>query len=111
MHALTTMANKWGIPSDVEAFVLERDKTCVYCNVSFDNSIRKLKPSWEHIVNDIRINGPDNIALCCVSCNASKGAKELEVWMNSNYCLRKNINIETVADVIKKALQNKPYLL
>jgi len=62
---------------EVENFVLSRDKSCVYCGVPFvkgDNS-RKTKQSWEHIVNDIRINGADNIALCCMSCNASKGAK------------------------------------
>lgn len=104
------MANKWGIPADVESLVLERDKVCVYCGVEFDNTVRKLKPSWEHIVNDIRINGPDNIALCCVSCNASKGAKELDSWLTSSYCEKKGISSGTVADVVKAALIKKPTL-
>ncbi len=76
------MANRWGIPKDVEEYVKERDKQCVYCGIDFneDGTSRKQKSSWEHIVNDIRINGIDNISLCCMSCNASKGAKVLEDW-------------------------------
>ncbi len=104
------MANKWGIPKDVETYVLQRDKSCVYCGVEFDNSIRKFKQSWEHIVNDIRVNGVNNIALCCVSCNASKGAKDLEDWLESSYCKKKNITSESVAEVVKSALDKKPTL-
>ncbi len=102
------MANKWGIPSDVEIFVKKRDKSCVYCGVEFleSNDSRKSKPSWEHIVNDIRINGKDNIALCCISCNASKGAKLIEDWLQSEYCIRKKITIDSVATVVKEAIAN-----
>ncbi len=106
------MANKWGIPIEVENLVLSRDKSCVYCGVIFtknDNS-RKTKQSWEHIVNDIRINGADNIALCCMSCNASKGAKSLEIWLESKYCKDKGITKDTVALVVRKAIENKPKL-
>jgi CTP:phosphocholine cytidylyltransferase-like protein len=100
------MANKWGIPNDVEIFVKARDKSCVYCGVKFieTNESRKTKPSWEHIVNDIRINGNNNIALCCISCNASKGAKLLEDWLQSEYCKRKKITVDTIAIVVKQAL-------
>jgi hypothetical protein len=106
------MANKWGIPADVEQHVLNRDKCCVYCGIEFKPNIteRKFKQSWEHIVNDIRINGSDNIALCCVSCNASKGAKELEDWLNSKYCITKNITPQSVSQVVKDALIKKPSL-
>ena len=106
------MANKWGIPIEVENLVLSRDKSCVYCGVIFnknDNS-RKTKQSWEHIVNDIRINGADNIALCCMSCNASKGAKLLEIWLESKYCKDKGITKDTVALIVKEAIENKPKL-
>lgn len=61
-------------------------------------------PTWEHIINDARIVNIDNIALCCCSCNASKGAKALATWINSNYCKKKKITIQTVADVVKRAL-------
>lgn len=106
------MANRWGIPKEVEDFVLKRDKSCVYCGVNFnhENQTRKSKPSWEHIVNDIRINGPNNIALCCMSCNASKGAKLLEEWLASDYCARKSISKNSVAEVVKQAIINTPRL-
>lgn len=106
------MANRWGIPKQVEEFVKKRDTKCVYCGVVFstENNSRKDKPSWEHIVNDIRINGIDNIALCCMSCNASKGSKLLEYWLESDYCKKKEINADSIADVVKMALQNPPQL-
>jgi len=102
------MANSWGIPSDVEKLVIARDKKCVYCGVDFSiiHESRKTKPTWENIINDIRINGVENIALCCCSCNASKGAKQLEAWLNSKYCISKGITIYTVALVVKQNLEN-----
>lgn len=61
------MANRWGIPKEVEEYVKQRDTHCVYCGVSFQNvSIRKHKPTWEHIANCIRVNGIKNIALSCM---------------------------------------------
>ncbi len=98
------MSNRWNIPPEVEKAVLERDKACVYCGVKFSDKSRKTKASWEHIVNDIRLNGADNIALCCVSCNASKGAKELKDWLKSDYCKKKEIRSESVAQVVKTHL-------
>lgn len=100
------MANRWGIPREIEELVKKRDLSCVYCGVSFNNNADsyKTKPTWEHIINDIRLNGPENIALCCVSCNASKGSKELRVWLLSKYCLKKGITKESVSLVVAKQL-------
>lgn len=101
------MANRWGIPKNVEVFVKERDKCCVYCGISFANSVatHKTRPTWEHIINDAKINGADNIALCCGSCNASKGAKLLIDWLNGKYCMTKGITKEKVANVVKDYLE------
>lgn len=98
------MSNRWGIPKFVEDIVRDRDKNCVYCGVSFEGFSISIKdrPSWEHIINDIRINGPENIALCCRSCNASKGAKELTEWLKSNYCLSKGISMESVSEIVRE---------
>lgn len=106
------MANKWGIPKETEEYVIKRDLSCVYCGVNFsiEHKSRKTKPTWEHIVNDIRINSIDNISLCCTSCNASKGAKLLEDWLKSTYCKSKGISKETVAEVIKNAINKPPKL-
>ncbi|MCB0526363.1 MAG: hypothetical protein R3A50_15825 [Saprospiraceae bacterium] len=104
------MANRWGIPKGVEEVVRKRDTKCVYCRVVFSsvNKSWKDKPSWEHIVNDIRINGSDNIALCCISCNASKGSKLLEDWLDSDYCKNKEISVDSVDEIVKMALKNPP---
>lgn len=104
------MANRWGIPKDVEEFVTQRDINCVYCGQAFleKPASRRQKPSWEHIVNDVRINGIDNISLCCMSCNASKGAKLLEDWLKSDYCKRNKITEYSVAQVVKDAIRDPP---
>lgn len=90
----------------MEVLVKERDKNCVYCRIQFgtDQNNRKSKPSWEHILNDIRLNDEKNIALCCISCNASKGSKTLEKWFESNYCKKKGISQKTVAKVVQDFL-------
>jgi len=95
------MANSWGIPKDIETLVLERDQSCVYCGCTFTNE-RAKKKSWEHIINDIRITTIDNIAICCVGCNASKGSKDLVTWLHSENARKRGITLETIADVIRK---------
>lgn len=103
------MANKWGIPKEVEEAVLKRDLFCVYCGVDFsiNHQSRKTKPSWEHIINDIHLSSINNIALCCTSCNASKGAKLLKEWLEGAYCKNNGITKESVAMVVQNSLINK----
>jgi hypothetical protein len=93
--------NKWGIPPEVEEAVLKRDRRCIYCHCEFSKSERKRNASWEHIINDIRITTLENIARCCVGCNASKSAKSLKEWFLSKYCMEKNINQENAAAVVR----------
>lgn len=102
--------NIWNIPDWLEKEVRVRDKCCVYCGVQFTlkNQSRKAMATWEHIINDAKIINRNNIALCCFSCNASKGAKELSIWLNSSYCLKNNINAKTVSEVVKYALIHPP---
>ena len=99
------MANRWGIPKDVEVTVLARDKICVYCGVEF-GSDRKSVSSWEHIINNVEIATIENIALCCIGCNASKGAKSLRAWLDSPNAKRRSVSAETIAPVVKSALSN-----
>lgn len=98
--------NKWDIPHWLEVEVRNRDTHCVYCGIKFNKESRKDTATWEHIVNDARIITRENITLCCCSCNASKGAKDLSVWLNSNYCKEKNITPSSVAPIVKQALVN-----
>ena len=102
------MANNWNIPKWLEDEVRERDKKCVYCGVEFmpTKISKKAAASWEHIINDAKIITRENIVLCCCGCNASKGQKQLSVWLQSKYCQERNINKNTVASIIKQAIEN-----
>ena len=103
--------NRWGIPSWLETEVRARDTHCVYCGIPMLDKVprgasRKAAATWEHIINDALIVTRENIALCCSSCNASKGTKRLSEWLQSTYCQEHGINASSVADIIKKALHN-----
>ncbi len=102
------MSNNWNIPSFLEKEIRERDKVCVYCGVEFTSTkiSKKTATSWEHIINDAKIITRENIALCYCGCNASKGQKQLSIWLQSKYCKDKNITPENVAQVIKNAIKN-----
>jgi hypothetical protein len=101
------MANNWNIPDWLEKEVRERDKNCVYCGAEFTpvNISKKPAASWEHIINDAKIITRENIALCCCGCNASKGQKQLSVWLQSKYCKERGICAVTVAPIIKQAIE------
>ena len=103
------MANNWNIPSWLENEVRERDKSCVYCGVEFTpiSECRKTASSWEHIINDATIVTRENIALCCIGCNASKGQKDLLVWLSSKYCKDRGIGLNSVSPVIRAAIERE----
>ena len=104
--------NRWNIPDWLEREITERDTSCVYCGVGFSpaKGQHAARASWGHIVNDARIVNRENIAKCCVSCNSSKGAKDLLEWLYSKYCLTRGINADTVALVVRSAIVSRPSL-
>jgi len=67
---------------------------------------RRSVATWEHIVNDANIVTRANIVMCCASCNGSKGTKSLSRWFESSYCKRRGISRNTVAHMVKQALDN-----
>lgn len=99
--------NRWKIPCWLEQEVTQRDRVCIYCGVSFevDAQARGSRRSWEHIVNDASIINSENIALCCIGCNASKGTKSLSAWLGSKYCASRGIKASTLAPVALAALE------
>lgn len=102
--------NRWNIPKEMEKEIIIRDKNCVYCGIKMIEKVqrgesRKRAATWEHIINDETIITKENIARCCSACNSSKGTKKLSDWINSDYCKKNKININTVAPIIKRALQ------
>lgn len=102
--------NIWNIPDSLEKEVRARDKKCIYCGVEMLQKVPRGSPrnalaTWEHIINDARIITRENIALCCCACNASKGQKPLADWLLSTYCLKRGVNENTVAQIVKDALR------
>ena len=102
--------NRWNIPQWLELEVRERDRKCVYCGVTMLDQIPSRGPrsavaTWEHVINDASIVTRENIARCCVACNSSKGTKELAVWIQSSYCRKRGIRTNTVATVVRNALE------
>lgn len=97
----------WKIPASVEREVLARDTACVSCGVSFTSprATRGAQPTWEHIVNDLSMVTSGNILRCCMSCNASKGARALSVWLQSRYCARHRITASSVATIVQEVLR------
>jgi len=96
--------NRWKIPDWLEAYVLERDLDCVYCRATFDPLSPRARPTWEHIINDSQMITRENIALCCMSCNSSKGNRPLTVWLDTAYCKSRSITREQVAEVVRAQL-------
>lgn len=92
--------NSYNIPNDIEEKIRTRDKKCVYCGKAFDGD-----ETIEHIDNNIKNISLENLAICCRACNTSKGQKKVSEWLKSDYCKRKNITSESVADVIKNTLK------
>jgi hypothetical protein len=104
--------NHWCIPDWLEREVKERDKSCVYCGIKMIEKMpshgpRKSVATWEHIINDAKIITRENIARCCVACNASKGTKKLSEWLQSSYCKKYGISEDTVAQIVKEALRER----
>ena len=98
--------NRWNIPLEVEQLVAARDRECAYCQSSFSGSggPYRSRASWEHVVNDLALVTAANIVLCCVGCNASKGARPIELWLSSPYCRQRGIAAESVSPVVRTVL-------
>jgi hypothetical protein len=103
---LLRTAARWKIPRDIALQVLLRDERCIYCSRAFElaPAPRAHCPSWEHIINDVSIVNPANIALCCVGCNSSKGTKPLQKWLESSYCRERGITARSLAAVAVSVL-------
>ena len=99
--SLLKMSNRWHIPKELEEKIRKRDKICVYCHKVFGEN-PKDRAEWEHIDNDENNITKKNIALCCGSCNRSKGAKSLKEWLKSDYCNKHSISKSSLAFSISK---------
>lgn len=104
------MPNKYGLSEDKLKDIRARDTDCVYCHKKMiePNPIG-WRGDWatiEHLNFLPPWNNAETVAICCGSCNSSRGAKNITDWFKTGYCREKNINAETVAEPVKKYLQS-----
>jgi hypothetical protein len=109
------MITKYGIPQNQLDVIVARDKDCVYChkimilhdiaNRSDSATIEHLnhREDWDSVQDFNSKNMPvyPIIAICCWSCNSSRGRKPLLEWFQSNYCKKWNISQTTVSKVVR----------
>jgi len=112
----------YGIPDKDYQEVKERDTRCVYCDKKmYESKDSKDKrnwrtvehlnynPDWDSVRSFVEAGKSTTpiIAMCCFSCNASRGKKQILDWFEGKYCKDKKIYISTVSNVVKDFLKNK----
>lgn len=100
----------YGISEKDEDEIRSRDKSCVYCHKKMKRHFRKKgTPSDKATIEHLYDGSPlfKNLAICCGSCNSSRGPKELLDWFESPYCKDNNINRITVSSVIRRYIQTQ----
>ncbi len=111
------MANRFGIPIDIENEIRERDTDCVYCRRQM-KSYHQVKGTRgdQATIEHFNLDGPfywshglekEDLAICCRGCNSSRGMKKLLEWFETPYCVERNINENTVANPVKKYIRRK----
>ena len=105
--------NRFGIPAETEERIRARATRCVYCRKQFSRASRKDMPSIEHLHETPPFYWQeglkeDGLAVCCCSCNSSRGNKSLQSWFQTPYCTRRDvpINSDTVAKPVKEYLRS-----
>jgi len=111
------MANKFGIPQEVESRLRRKFKVCAYCRRAMQEYAGVMGcPRDKATVEHLNRNGPfywsrglqeKELVICCGGCNSSRGKKRLADWFLSSYCLHNGISATTVADEVRQYLQTK----
>lgn len=106
------MSNRFGIPAEIEQRIRARDTRCVYCGREFARDSRRNMPTIEHLNEDPPFYWheglkEEGVAICCGSCNSSRGNKSLLDWFRTPYCMERGITVNgnTLADPVRRYLR------
>lgn len=111
------MANNFGIPTEEMRRIVTRDKKCAYCSkvliYPYDSMNRRDSATIEHLDFDGPFYWRDgleakNIVMACGSCNSSRGQKTLRSWLESEYCAKRSITIDTVSPAVAVYIEENP---
>jgi hypothetical protein len=103
------MSNKYGLPEDQLDRIRARDTRCVYCEKEMRAPIKGTPATdWatiEHLNRFPPFDDATTVAICCMSCNASRGAKKITDWFESDYCQKRDVNFSSVAEPVREYLR------
>ena len=103
------MLDKYGLRTEDVERVRKRDTLCVYCHKKmiypYSTKNRKDSATIEHLNHLPPWNNPSTIAICCGSCNSSRGKQTITDWFSSSYCKTRNISFDTVAKSVQEYIQ------
>jgi hypothetical protein len=112
------MSNSFGISRQDEDALRARDKTCVYCRkvMKTHAEIKEAqgKRADEATIEHLNFAGPfhvrdglkrEDLVICCRGCNSSRGERRLSDWFKQDYCVRRNINEDSVAEPVVRYLR------
>jgi hypothetical protein len=107
------MSNLYGIPEEVERRIRARDTRCVYCGKEFSRNSYSDRATIEHLDERPPFHWhqglkEETLAICCWSCNSSRGSKALLDWFRTPYCSERPVpvNIDTVAEPVQRYLRS-----
>jgi len=104
------MTNRYGLPEEEVDRIRARDIRCVYCHKEMHKPDPNIKrQDWatiEHLNHLPPWDNPNTIAICCFSCNASRGDRKIMDWFEMEYCKSKDINFNTVTQPVRDYLES-----
>ncbi len=104
---LKKMKNRYGIPEIALTRIRKRDTHCVYCGVFMPDRAGKANTKSFASIEHLYPPGSDPawVCFCCNECNAAH-RMPLPEWFKTEYCLTRNINEKTVAELVKRFLKS-----
>jgi len=107
---LAMATNRYGLPEQDLDDIRARDRVCVYCRkIMIPPGSEGPRTDWatiEHLNHLPPWDNPRTVAICCWSCNSSRGNRLLGDWFTSAYCRKRGINEATVAEPVVDFLRD-----
>jgi hypothetical protein len=98
-------ANRYGISEGDLDRIRQRDQLCVYCHKAMvpsgSDSSRGDWATIEHLNHEPPWDDSSTVAICCGSCNSSRGKQLLRDWFKGDYCRTRGIDITSVAKPVR----------
>jgi hypothetical protein len=102
-------ANRYGLSAADLNRIRQRDQLCVYCHkVMIPSGSDGSRTNWatiEHLNHEPPWDNSKTVAICCGSCNSSRGNRLLRDWFKGEYCRTRGIDRMSVAQPVRDYLR------